>query len=140
MRRTLIVCILTLGLLAVPFALAEEDAPSAKGREKAAAAKALRANHTDNETDDDNETSDHNETHAKPAWVSAFQATMKALRTSWLENASAIRESCHAAEKPGNNSTKDARTSWAHCIRDGYKSFLEQLRADRKEARMARDA
>ena len=143
MRRTLIVCLLTLGLLATPFALAQADGASDKGQAKAAAAKAARENRTNNHTA--NHTGNHtrdgdNDTGEKPAWVAAFQARFKALREAWKENASEIREKCHAAEKPANNSSKDARLSWAHCIKDGYKTFLQDLRAERKEARMARDA
>ena len=139
MRRTLLVCVLTLGLLAVPLALAQADGPSAKGEAKAAAAKAARENRTANATH--NKTHDDNGTHeGKPAWVSTFQAAMKALRESWKENASAIREECHAAAKPANDSGKDARLSWAQCVRDGYKAWFEHARAARAEARAARGA
>ena len=144
MRRTLIAALLVLGLLATPLALAQADAPSAKGEAKAAAAKAARDNRTANATHGNashNKTHDGNDTHeGKPAWVSTFQAALKAIRESWKENASAIREECHAAEKPANNSSKDARLSWAQCIRDGYKTWFEHARAARAEARMARDA
>ena len=142
MRRTLIVCLLTLGLLATPLALADGDAAPGNGHGKAVA-KAARDNRTDNHTGNHSDKGNHthgNDTADKPAWVAAFQARLKALRDSWRENASEVRETCHAAAKPANNSSKDARLAWAHCIRDGYKAFLEEWRAERKEARMARDA
>ena len=139
MRRTLTACILALGLLATPLALADADPASAKGQAKAAAAKAARDNRTHNGTDDDNRTRG-NDTGEKPSWVAAFQARLKALRESWQENASAIRETCHAAQKPADNASKETRLAWAHCIRDGYKAWLDEMRAERKEARMARGA
>lgn len=141
MRRTLTACILAFGLLATPLALADADAPSGKGRGKAEAAKAARENRTHNWTG--NHTGDHargNDTDDKPSWVEAFQARLRELREAWRENASEIREKCHAAPQPANDSHKDARRAWAHCVRDGYKAFLEELRAERKEARLARDA
>lgn len=138
MRRTLIVCLLTLGLLATPLALADGESASAKGKERAAAAKAARDNRTHNGTG--NHTADNATDGGKPSWVSSFQAALKAIRESWHENATEIRETCHAAAKPANNSSKDARLSWAHCVRDGYKAWFDQMRVERKEARMARDA
>lgn len=144
MRRTLIVAILALGLLATPLALAQSDAPSAKGEAKAAAAKAARENRTHNATHGNgthNKTHDGNDTHdGKPAWVASFQAVLKAWRESWSENASAIREKCHAAEKPADNASKEARLAWAKCVHDGYKTWFEKARAARADARMARDA
>lgn len=68
-----------------------------------------------------------------------WRATLKSLLASWHENASAIRERCHAAEKP-DNATGNETKAWAHCIRDGYKAFLEGLRADLKQARLARSS
>lgn len=63
-----------------------------------------------------------------------FLARLKALRVSWLENASAVREACHAAEK-GENVSKEERLSWAHCIRDAFSLWRAEHRVERRETR-----
>lgn len=137
MRRTLLVGILAIGLLATPFALADGGNHSGKGK----AIASERSNRTLNATDDDDHRSgNRSDDDAKPAWVAAFQARLRDLRASWLENATAIREECHAAEKPGENATKEERRAWAHCIRDAYKAWFDVLRAEKREAKDARHA
>ena len=63
-------------------------------------------------------------------------ARLQGLRTSWLENATAIRAECHAIET-GENATENKTR--AQCIRDGYAAWrednraaIEDLRADLK--------
>lgn len=138
MRRTLLVGLLAIGLLATPFALADGADHSGKGK----AIASERSNRTLNATHDDDgpRSGDHSDEDGKPAWVGAFQARLRELRASWLENATAIREECHAAEKPGENATKEERREWAHCIRDAYKAWFDILRAERREAKDARHA
>lgn len=135
MRRTLLVGLLAIGLLATPFALAEGADRSGKG-------KAIASEGSDralNATDDDHR-SNRSDDDAKPAWVAAFQARLRELRASWLENATAMREECRAAEKPGENATKEERREWAHCIKDAYKAWFDVLRAEKREAKDARHA
>lgn len=129
-RTTIIACILALGLLATPLALADGDA-SMKG-------KAVASSHAKrgNATDDRDSNLTKNETSEKPAFILAFQLRMRELRESWRENASEIRESCHAMEKPGENATKDDRLAKAQCIKEGYAAWFKTLRAERKEAKL----
>lgn len=124
MRLTL--ALILAGLLLVPTALADSG-----GHAKARSARAAEDDHGHHNEDEKKELR-HNETR----W-DAWHARVKALFASWHENASAIRERCHAVEKP-DNATREQRQAWAHCVRDGYKSFFDHLRADLKQARLAR--
>lgn len=135
MRRTLLVGLLAIGLLATPFALADGADRSGKGK----AIASERSDRALNATDDDHR-SNRSDDDAKPAWVAAFQARLRELRASWLENATAMREECRAAEKPGENATKEERREWAHCIKDAYKAWFDVLRAEKREAKDARHA
>jgi hypothetical protein len=117
--------LLIAGLLLLPVAAAA--GPNSHAPDKAREA-------VDSHGDPD-AASDHATGHGAPTWV----ASLRTLLSSWHENASAIRERCHAAEKT-DNATQEQQTSWAHCIRDGYKGFLEAFRADLKQARLARSS
>lgn len=116
MRRAVVLaCILTLTLLLVPLAAAAKEAAGDKRAERAE--RAL-------------EKDDRHDEKKAPAFLAAFRA----LRASWHENATAIREGCHAAE-PDANATKEERAARAHCIRDGYKAWMTGYRAERREMR-----
>src|SRR5687767_11761392 len=122
MRTTILACILASGLLAVPLAALADDGPNDHANEAGLAhaqGKGRSGNHT-NETDDDNATGKGRNHTARAAAHDAFLAALKAARASWMENASKVRETCHAAEAPehGKNASRDARGAWAHCIRD----------------------
>lgn len=162
MRRNILALVLATALLATPLALAGGEGPShEKARERYEERALHRLDHDDdNETEDENETDDdengtshrhrqnrhgrdENRTEGRPAWVSAFQEAVTALRASWAENRTAIQEECRA-EKPDENATKEEKRAWAHCVRDGYKLWFDVMRAELKEIkaemRAARDA
>lgn len=128
MRPNLIAFATIVALALAPVALAGPNEHAVKGQDKAAGARdenatgATAASHADGAQ------------HGKKPAFATWHATMKALLTSWLENATKVRADCHAAEKD-DNATKEERLAAAHCIRDGYKAFFEHLRADREAAR-----
>lgn len=134
-------------LLAAPLALAgggdHGDDASERGRAEATAHKAARANHTD----DDNDTREHNATREqrraerenvtanRTAAMERFLTQLHALRESWLENATKVRETCQNATFDRANATKEQREDNAHCIRDGYADWRETYRAELRELR-----
>lgn len=167
MRRTLAL-LLAFGLLLAPLALAkgasddDGDADEPRGRRHGGhgaddvAARNESSDDDANETrgagrrgahhadgaDDENETDDDDARgrgHAKRAFRAEFVSQLAQLRASWLENATAIREACHAAEKD-ENATKEERLDRAHCIRDGYHAFFETLRELLRDLRASRRA
>lgn len=155
MRTPTILVILLAGfLLAAPLVLAE----GGRGDEHRQAADDHRAESSDddaNETSDDNETDDDNETgddesgeshglsaESRAAWrenhtalIDSMIAQLQALRESWKENATAIREGCHTADLDHKNATHDERVSHAQCIRERYSEWRADHRADLKELR-----
>lgn len=143
MRRILapsIAILLALALLAAPLALARGGADdgerAGKAKERAAEAKDKAAEARSHARDDagnktrDNKTDDAQK-EGRRAALDAFMDYFAALRNAWKDNATAIREACHAAE-PADNASKEERKSWAHCIRDGYKAFFEAMKLERK--------
>ncbi|HUR68057.1 MAG TPA: hypothetical protein VM370_02340 [Candidatus Thermoplasmatota archaeon] len=70
------------------------------------------------------------------ALIQDFLESLHAIRASWHENATAIREACHSDDSFDHaNATKDERTARAHCIRDGFSEWRAERRADLKELR-----
>lgn len=73
----------------------------------------------------------------RPAAVTQFLDRLRALRASWLENATAIRAECRADAEDADraNSTKEERLAYAHCIRDGYRAWRVAWVAEMRELR-----
>ena len=137
LMRTVILAFLLVGLLAAPVALA--GGPGSHGDEGKAKAAAQRASAA-NATADDERRADarhasaerENRTLARERFAEnrsvlaeSFVSRLHAARASWLENATAVREACHAAE--GDNAS--------HCIRNGYRAWRAEHRAEMKELR-----
>lgn len=112
-RATVLAGILILTLVLVPLAAAAKDGTGAASERHAERAE---------------KTSKEKAGKGAPQFLAAFHA----LRDSWHENATAIREACHAVEKDAN-ATKEERKAGAHCIRDGYKAWFASYRAERRE-------
>lgn len=115
-----------LGLLAAPAVLADgeggaDTAADAKG--KAAGKRAAAA-----------ETADDGNGTKRPAHVAALVERMAALRASWHEGATKVREDCRA-QALDDNATKEERLAYAHCIRDGYRELRAAHHADIRAAR-----
>lgn len=134
MRTTRLLLTLALAaLLATPLALAEEG----KGRSDQARA--------DQNPDHDDDRAEHrdqtraareNFTANRSALMERFLDRLHALHGSWQENATAIRETCRNATQVDHaNETKENRTAWAHCVRDGYHEWRAEKRAELKELR-----
>lgn len=129
---------LALLVVAAPLALAGAEDRAAKGKEKAEDAKAAdaKAAHAKTrghgnltaEDDDGNDTRKEK----RAGLLDAFRARMAEWRASWKENATAIREACHAAAPDADNATKEERKSRAHCIRDGYHQLFAMMKLERK--------
>lgn len=147
MRRILPILLVSFALLAAPVALADGDDTPHAGKGKSDDARAAAATHRANESehDDDNESADDRgrkldanrtawrENHS--AMIEGFVAQLKALQTSWHENATKVRESCKSATFDKENATRAERLARAHCIKDGYAAWRAEHRADIKELR-----
>lgn len=142
MRLTPLACILALLVLAaVPLAIAEGAERGQKGRD-VAAAHAPDAERNATHVDRNATHVERNTTHAeageergaRAAAMETFLAKLHALRASWLDNATKVREACHAQDA-GDNMTKEQREARAHCIRDGYAGWREQSRAQMRDLR-----
>lgn len=127
-------------VVASPLALASGESHSEKGRARAEEAKAASDERRDDDRDkdptveaahDDREARE-NRSAKRAAFIDALRAQLQKWRDAWKENATAIRASCHAVAPDHENATKEEHRAWAHCIRDGYHSFLEALRLERK--------
>lgn len=138
MRNILIALMLALTLLAAPVALAS------RGEDRHEKREAAQAEHDDGpREDDDNEThgeARHKNATARQEWREnftarrtaawdAFHAKVTLMRASWIENATRIREACHV-ETPTQNATEEDRKADAHCVRDGYREWRADNRAD----------
>lgn len=125
--RLMLALLIIAGLTLAPLAAAEggHDAP----RRHADARHA----HHDNETNDSNETRKDGEKRGNSERFEAFRAAMAAFRQSWHENATKVREACHAQAPLADNATRAEHKAWAHCIHDGYHALFSQMRAERKE-------
>jgi hypothetical protein len=137
-------CLLLTALLIVPVALADGEGRSRAEEARADhaphaddAADEARANNTDRPTRearahpwaDANATADHS------ARVEAFIAEVRAMHTSWKENATSVRDLCQAQQIDKENATKEQRGDFAHCIRDGYAEWHAEHRASLKALR-----
>lgn len=131
----MLVCILALGLLLAPTALADGadgkrirgHAPDADDRRDARPEHAMRG-----QDDDDNRTL-ANATERRAAFA-ALLDRISTIRTSWLENATKVREACHDAEFDRANATKEEKRIHAHCMKDGYDALHKLMRAERRLA------
>lgn len=150
MRTVILALLLAATLLVAPVALADGD--DGRSHSDAGRLKAAEASDDHHATDDDNETDDedddagerHGSRHDnasfrenRTALMERFVEQVHALRASWLENATKIREGCHASELDHRNETKENRTAAAHCVRDGYRDWRAAHAADIKEIREA---
>lgn len=148
MRTIVLPLLLAAALLSAPVALADDDdRRSERGSEGKAKAAELRPNHAPenddgNETDDDNAADDgprgrRNESFRenRTALFDRVIEQLQALRASWLENATKIREDCKSDTFDHRNETKENRTARAHCIRDGYREWRAANTAEIKELR-----
>lgn len=163
--RTLLAILFVALLAAAPLAIAERGSDKARGHASDDRAELeAEANHADDDNEtDENETEDDadddaNATHQhrardgraesearraeaeglhanRSALVESFVARLQSFRTSWLENASAVREACHA-QAPDGNASDDEHASAAHCVRDGYAEWRAERRAELKELRL----
>lgn len=109
MRAILLACILAIGLVALPLAVAarNEHAVAAAGEHGQPAAK------------DEAKTNATNSTH-KPSWLADLLAGMKD-----------VRDGCHAQKADHRNMSGEENRSWGQCIRNGYRSLFESLHLGR---------
>ena len=119
MRRNLVLTILLATALLVPTAMA------ANGRAEQAKADAQAHRESGHATSDEH----------RPAWVADWHARMREIIQSFRENASSIRETCQAEHDADESATREDRLAMAHCIRDGYKTYFDELREARAQAR-----
>lgn len=123
MRQLMLASILALGLVAVPFALADDSSAPSGPRHGPEQAR-VHANETNENETLDNETADvgHHGNHT------GHNGTMEQLVAAFKDAITA----CHAKDKP-DNATKEEQRSWAHCIRDAFRELRDSFRAERKE-------
>lgn len=141
MRAVILPLLLAAALLAAPVAIADGDRSHGDaGKTRAAELRADHApDHDDNDTEDANETprgkrnASYRENHT--ALIDRIVESIHALRASWHENATKVREDCKAADLDHRNESKDNRTARAHCIRDGYREWRAAHTAEFKELR-----
>lgn len=132
MRAVILPLLLTAALVAAGAAMAGGPGTHADdGKAKAAAHRGnATADHDDkpetNRTWDRENRTAARESYAenRTALMETFVARLQSVRASWLENATKVREDCHA----DNESAK-------HCVRDGYRSWREAHRVEIKELR-----
>lgn len=160
--RTLLAILLVTLLVAAPLAIAERGSEKSRADDdhRHRGAEIASNESDDNETEDESEDDaddDANVTHQhrgrdgradadarradaegvkanRSALLDGIVARLHALRASWLENATAIREACHA-QTVDENATQEDRTADSHCIRDGYAEWRAERRAEIKELR-----
>lgn len=134
MRTLVLPLLLAAALLAAPIALAGGGEASSHADAGKAKAAEHRANATADHDDDPerNRTSDRaNGTAARESFaenrsalLDSFLTRLHSVRASWQENATKVREQCHADNE-----------SEPHCVRDGYRGWRAQHRAELKELR-----
>jgi gas vesicle protein len=141
--RTILAILLMALLLAAPLAAADrEDGRSSGKRQDDDARENRTAALRVNKTDDDHERRGPRDANATANWTANRTALfdrimdrLASLRESWTENATKVREACHAKQIDHANASKDNRTALAHCIRDGYAKWRSENRAEMKELR-----
>lgn len=159
--RTLLAILFVALLVAAPLAIAERgsDKSRADDDDRRHRGAEIASNESDdNETEDESEDESDDDANAtrrhrdgrgdsdarradaesvkanRTAILDGILERLHALRASWLENATAIRESCHA-QTLDDNATQEDRTAASHCIRDGYAEWRAERRAEMKELR-----
>jgi hypothetical protein len=132
--RTIIAILLASLVLVTPLALADGGpGRSDAGKARAAEERATHASHDD--ADPAARHAAREEAAAnRTALFERFMTRLEAIRASWTENATKIREDCRG-DFDHEDATKDERLARAHCIRDGYADWRAEHRADLRELR-----
>lgn len=145
MRAVILPLLLAAALLAAPVALAEgsdDRRRDGESKEKAFAARAEQAGNDDNKSARAEERAAFRDN--RTALFDRVIAQLHALRESWHENATKVREGCKSADIDHRNASKEDRTAHAHCIRDGYKAWRAahsaEIKGLREELKLLLDA